>query len=424
MITEDMLTKDQHTALEVLREGRHCLLLGEGGVGKSALLELYIRERRLAGDNVICCAPTGIAALNLSGGCTIHRMLGVPPRSVYHHNMTADANKDTLACANVIVMDEVSMCRLDLFDLTMRTIIQHAPIDCQIVLVGDFHQLPPVITDKERPYIQREYPHMRDGFAFEGDMWDIIDPEIVPLDEVIRQSDEEFVHNLRLLRDGNTAALIYFNQFVGSPRNENDVLRLEPLNAKVRVHNMRRLNALTTPRHKFDAMVSGDVKSGERPAEESLVLREGCRVMALANHKDGRYANGSMGKVIGFSATDGYPLVDFGDGVGTKVEPYAWEVTVPTVEHSDGGDAVVDKSVGSFSQIPLRLAYAVTIHKAQGQTFDRALINPACFGDGQLYVALSRVRSTDGLYLTKPIQSSHLKVSNSVRDFYGSLGVR
>ena len=418
MVTREQLSDSQSKALSIMESGENVFLTGDAGTGKSTLLELFIAEQEREGKNLIACAPTGIAALNLPNGATIHRTFGLRFTPMYSPGSFTKPNS-VVETADIIIIDEISMCRLDLFDHIARTIFnvtnRHS---VQLIVVGDFYQLPPVVRDDERDALASLYPSLRNGFAFEGEMWDLFDFEYVRLDEVIRQNDIEFVTALDKARVGDASCIPYFNeQCVG--KDVKGSVRLVPTNERANIYNKSRIAKLDTDKRTFNAIISGSIAQGDKATEDELELGVGVRVMTLVNERSGDYQNGSLGTIVGFSGRDGI-VVEFDNGVKSTIFPNTWEIIKPTVvvDSVTGASKISHETIGTFTQLPVRVAYAITIHKSQGQTYDKVCVEPKCFSDGQLYVALSRCTTIDGLSLAKPIRPEDLMASDEVTSFF------
>lgn len=412
------LNEGQQKAFDVMLTGENCYISGEAGTGKSYLVNKFIKESKSKGLKVVVCAPTGIAADNI-GGVTIHRAFGYPatvlnanidPKKVkiYDEEVTVDSHRfitnGVIEDANIIIVDEISSVRLDLFELLTSQILdvnnRRAAIEdkrgpVQLIVTGDFTQTKPVVVIKkaikkdEPSKLKQIYPYYVDGYAFESKNWSKMNFKMFNLSEVIRTSDKDFSYVLRCLRFGDERALWWFNDNIHNKwdgestvicgtRKEVDTINNECLN---------KLEGKTYIFNESSKMEPGyTLTDGDRRNSEVIKLKEGARVMCLVNDKDGRYVNGSRGYV---TAVDGDKVrVAFDNRDNTVIiEPYTWQI-------KDGKDEII----GSVTQIPLVLAYAMTVHKVQGQTMDKACIKPSIYFDYAMhYVALGRVKTLEGL---------------------------
>lgn len=426
-------TEGQAAAMRALRDGRNVFLSGNAGTGKSFVLNAFIEELEEREVPYLAMAPTGIAAQNLTNGTTIHRTLQIgfgilDPTDTNRKTLT----RKVLNKAEVIIIDEVSMCRIDLFERVMNMVLAAKRVSGakQVVLVGDFFQLPPVVTDRDRDILMQWWPGNDEGYAFKSPMWKGMGFEPHVLTEVVRQSDPEFIGQLNRARIGDRDCIEYFNQRSVSDRKRapEDDLWLCATNRMASTINDERVSALEVDGAKartYVADVFGDVKPSDKPTDDSLRLIAGARVMLLANMPDDGLANGSLGTVV--ETGEDSVTVQFDDcGWAVEVEPKEWKVLKSTVRETIGKDGkpaqeLVNDVVGTFTQIPLRLAFAITIHKSQGQTFERCAVHSKVFGAGMLYVALSRCTTFDGLTVWPKIERQRLYANQSVIDFYRSL---
>lgn len=377
MADGDRFTPEQAEALSALRDGRNVFLSGNAGTGKSYVLNAFISDLKARNVDFLALAPTGIAALNLTDGSTIHRTLKIAPGVCAPDG--PKGSRKVLDAAKVIIIDEISMCRIDLFDHVMGMISQSMTRNGakQVVLVGDFFQLPPVVTERDSALLMKFYPGNLQGWCFKSRYWTGFDFEPHVLKTVVRQSDPDFIDNLNRARVGDASCLDYFNAHSKSSRAylPKDTLVLCANNRIADSINRENVDALDAPKVEFADAVT----------------------------------------------------VKF-DGVDEKVriERHRWEInkSEAVVEMDDEGrpvNRVKTAVVGTYTQIPLKLAYAITIHKSQGLTFDACCVHTKVFAEGQLYVGLSRVRSAAGLTVFPKIEPNRLIASREVVEFYDSL---
>lgn len=413
------LTLDQKKAYESLMSGKNIFLTGGAGTGKSFVLHHYIETMEKQHKNVLVCAPTGIAAINIQG-VTIHRCFQVSPEPQVVRNIKRVPQ--VVKESDIIIIDEISMCRIDLFDFVVRTVMkaeEQSFIRKQIIVVGDFFQLPPVTTTNDRKVLTELYPDYHKGYAFESTNWKDLDFCMVELKEVIRQNNPEFVYELNKARVGDISCIGYFNQHAKKQMIKDGII-LVPTNKDADRINNEKLNEISSPTKIYHSIVTGDVKSNDKPTVDKLCLKIGARVMVLINDTEMNfYQNGSFGEVIQLDKQSVTVRLDNNHCVMTfgyhewVIEDYVLTKSTEIEDHQ-----LSKKKVGSFSQIPLKLAYAITMHKSQGQTYDKVNLIPHSFDCGQLYVALSRVKSIDGLYLINKMRQENLICSQEVKEFY------
>ena len=405
---------DVYERLELTRE--HVFVTGRAGTGKSTILNHLAWN---TSKTIAVCAPTGVAALNV-GGQTIHSLLRLPTGVIADHELDQPAElKKMLAAIDTLVIDEISMVSADLMDAIDRSLRQargkrHDPFGgVQIIMFGDPFQLPPVPPrdPDERAYFHDTY---RSLWFFDANVWQQADLAAIELTEVHRQSDDRFKQILGAVRhgvvDADQAGELNAAGARPAPR---DVITLATTNATVNRINAARLAEIRGSALKAVAEVTGDFKENTYPADSVLELKPGAQVMFLRNDPDGRWVNGTIGKV---ARVKGTVWVDV-DGEEFEVEPTTWE---RFRYRYDADTKKLEKEVvAEFEQFPLRLAWAVTVHKSQGHTYDAANIDlgPRAFSAGQTYVALSRVRSLDGLYLARPLQPRDVIVDPNVVRF-------
>lgn len=424
-------TKELSRALELLEGGENLFLTGRAGTGKSTLIRQFLAS---TSRRVVVAAPTGIAALNV-GGYTIHRLLSLTATTTLEEVRSGRYRPGrfakTLASLQTLIVDEASMVRADLFDLLTAVLERFGPHPgrpwggVQLVLVGDLHQLPPVVTDREEEYFRTRYAS---PFFFSADSYRAELFPTVELTTVFRQAgDDRLTAILNALREGALLghAMAELNERTDAefqPPAGELWLTLTPTNRLATARNRQRLEQLDTPEHLSTATRTGDLSTLDEPADATLHLKVGAQVMMLTNDPADRWVNGTLGRIEhidpGAGGGELSVVVTFTDGSAAEVGPYVWEATRPTV----AGGSLRHEVVGTFTQLPLRLAWAITIHKSQGQTLDRVLVDltGGTFSAGQVYVALSRCTSMAGLVLRRPVLAKDLKSDRRITRFLAS----
>lgn len=414
------LTENQQKAYDAMVSGKNVFLTGEAGTGKSFVINAFLEANK--DKNILVTAPTGIAAINVHGS-TLHRVFGAPT----HPIITNVIKKvpDEVKAADIIIIDEISMCRVDLFDFVARNIRkaeQEENKKIQLIVIGDFFQLPPVTKKEDKELLKVIYPISKQFFAFESDYWDVFGFKTIYLKDIIRQNDVEFISELNKARVGDKSCIDFFNQYQKEEIPGGIVLC--GTNKTVLDINTEKLAEIDEKEMISTALYIGNFKETDCLADKELSLKKGARVMALVNHPKGHYQNGTLGTVV--SAENGIAIVKFDNGYFEEIEPHTWEKEEYDVvnDFDNNGDLhrrLIKHVVGSCTQLPLKLAYAITIHKSQGQTFDKVNLIPKCFNSGQLYVALSRVTTLNGFSLLEPIYPSYLKSDEKVVRFYNCI---
>lgn len=409
--------------------GRHLFLTGKAGTGKSTLIRRFMGQ---TSRNVVVVAPTGIAALNVDG-YTVHRLFGFTATTTLADVRTGTYRPGrftkTLASLDTLIIDEASMVRADLFDMLAAALQRFGPQPgtpfggVQIVLVGDLYQLPPVVTEGEAAFFTTRY---ETPYFFSADSFDRDDFPTVALSTVFRQlGDDRMAAILNEIREG---VLLGHAQEQLNARTDPDFvppadefwLTLAPTNRFVSARNRQRLELLEGDEFISRARQYGDLSLFDPPADELLRFKVGAQVMMLNNDQSGRWVNGTLGRIsdIDWESKDLTVTVDFTDGTDAEVGVFTWEATRPVIE----GGALRHDVVGTFAQLPFKLAWAITIHKSQGQTLERLIVDltGGMFSTGQLYVALSRATSMAGLVLKRPVLPKDLKTDRRIARFLHS----
>ena len=418
------LTKEQEDALNLMCSGENIFLTGEAGTGKSTIINKFLSIK--SNKNILTFAPTGIAALQISG-VTLHRGFHIPINIQDETSRKMAPVPDTILSADIIIIDEISMCRIDVFDYVSNIIFKanktrakyfnKKPI--QVIVSGDFFQLPPVVTDRDKEALRYLYPKVEEHFAFNSDNWNKFNFKNIVLKEVLRQENKEFISYLNQIRKGENKAISDINTKTNKKVFE-DGITLSGINRVAAEINAQKLEELPFEEHIYPIKIVGRVNKGDINCEEILSLKIGARVMTITNHSGGFYQNGSFGTVKDFGKN--FISVKLDNGLLVDIEKYTWEILDYTTEYDKEGNKLVKKEViGKYTQFPLKLAYAITIHKSQGQTFEKVNLIPYAWDDGQLYVALSRATNLNGIHLMQPILPKYLKTSKGVQKFYAKL---
>lgn len=412
--------------------GRSVFLTGKAGTGKTTFLK-YITETTT--KRFVVLAPTGVAAIN-AGGSTIHSFFQLPlcpylpdvKELVTEYQMPEryrSLRKERvkiIRTLDLLIIDEISMVRADLLDAVDMTLRKYRRNDkpfggVQLLMIGDAQQLSPVVKENERQYMSQVYPS---PYFFCSKALSSLPYVTIELQKVHRQKDAEFLEILNAVRENRVTpnVLRALNQRVGvDPIKHDDgtePIRLTTHNARADEVNSRKLAQLPDETHSFTAVIDGEFPETAYPADEVLELKPGAQVMFIRNDADGKYYNGKLGKVD--KIAKGVVTVTDTDGISIDVTPVEW--VNAQYELDDESGEICQNVVGTFRQIPLRIAWAITIHKSQGLTFDNVIIDAgAAFAFGQVYVALSRCRSLEGITLESPISSSGIYCDRHVSAF-------
>ena len=414
-------------ALELISAGHSNLFItGKAGTGKSTLLE-YFREN--SDDEPVILAPTGVAALNVRGQ-TIHRFfqfrIDVTPDSV-RKSRRRPRNAKLYKELTTLIIDEASMLRADLLDCVDGFLRKHGPTPqtlfggVQMVFVGDLYQLPPVVKSDECEIFETVY---ETPYFFSADALKDAEIEIVELQKIYRQKDRKFVELLNRIRnntvDGPDLALLNSRVDEGfEPPADSFYISLTTTNRTADRINEEKLGTLPGRAYTSIAALDGDFDKSHQPAATELVFKKGAHIMLLNNDSSERWVNGSLGEITRIARNeDDEPEVSVRldeSGKVVQVEPYTWELIRFTLK----GGRIATEVIGRFTQLPFRLAWAVTIHKSQGKTFDRVVIDleRGAFATGQTYVALSRCTSFEGIVLHREVRKSSIRSDWRVQKF-------
>jgi ATP-dependent DNA helicase PIF1 len=423
----ELLFQSYESPLQKLKEaGDHLFVTGKAGTGKSTLLKLYTM---LHPNDTIVLAPTGIAAINC-GGVTIHSFFGFPFRplvigdeEIKKYGKSHPKHK-LINKATTFIIDEISMVRADIMDgidysLRINTGNLHTPFGGKrVIFIGDMFQLEPVVRNDhiERAMFGEFYTS---PYFFSAKVFGNVKLEMVELTRVYRQQDPYFIGILDNIRAHEIEEEDLFNlnqqQLPADTELDPYTITLTTTNATAQLINDKQLAQLKSPEFIFYAKISGEINKNHVSADEVLRLRLGAQVVFLKNDVNKRWVNGSIGKVTFIN--DDVIKVTLEDGFEHDVVPADWENNL--YRWDEKNQRVASETIGTFKQFPIKPAWAITIHKSQGLTFDRLRIDlgKGTFAHGQLYVALSRARTLEGIKLTRPIRYNDIIVDERIVDF-------
>jgi ATP-dependent DNA helicase PIF1 len=405
------------------KTSEHIFLTGSAGVGKSTLLN-YFREN--TAKNIVVVAPTGVAALNV-GGQTIHSFFKMPIGFVTSDKIDVSRNKKMIQAIDTIVIDEISMVRADLLDgidyfMRLNGRDKKLPFGgAQVVFIGDLFQLPPVVaSDEEKQMFQSVY---NTPYFFSASVMQKIEVRLIALQKIYRQDDENFIALLNRIRTNEATVndhIIINNRYLPDfTANENDFyITLSTTNDLAQKINIERLAAIREQPKTFTGELEGNFDRRILPADEELSLKRGAQVMFIKNDQTRRWVNGTIGKVREILPHLVKVEVEReGERRVYNVERVEWSIL--KYDFDSRKKQIFSEPVGIFTQFPLKLAWAVTIHKSQGKSFDKVMIDlgRGAFAHGQLYVALSRCRTLEGIVMKSQIQPRDIQVDSRIVEF-------
>jgi ATP-dependent DNA helicase PIF1 len=406
---------------------RNIFVTGKAGTGKSTLLQYF---RKHTTKNIAILASTGVAAVHIKGQ-TIHSFFRFRPDISLEKVPKVFLNRGQrkiFEALDTIVIDEVSMVRADLLDCIELFLRIYGPDPdrpfggVQLIFFGDLYQLPPVVT----PYERESFRMMYNGpFFFHARSFPELRLSIFELTQVYRQKQQDFVELLGSVRDNtiNQQGIEWLNQRhirLSEVDDPSFYIYLTTTNRIADQVNLRKLEQLSTPEVTMAGTLTGHFKDKQLPTTQELMIKINAQVMLLNNDSEGRWINGSIGRVTDIVETSrgvDHIQVELMTGETVAVKPFTWEMF--HYKFNEDTEALEQEKVGSFKQFPIRLAWAVTIHKSQGQTFDRVVldIGSGTFAPGQVYVALSRCTTIEGLVLKQRLAKRHIIVDRQVVDF-------
>ncbi|MBK6344349.1 MAG: AAA family ATPase [Bacteroidales bacterium] len=432
----------RYAAEFVLHTNRMLYLTGKAGTGKTTFLKLL---KHISNKNMVVLAPTGVAAVN-AGGQTIHSFFNIKPsvyvpgdkrlrvrvppddpdKSMINDHFRYHRDKlEIIRGLELLVIDEISMVRCDLLDVIDRLLRvfrkrEFTPFGgVQVVLIGDTFQLPPIVNQDDWSILGQFY---KSPFFFSSRALQDQKPVYIELKKIYRQTDQDFIDLLNRIRinsldpgDLNLLNSRFLHGF--TPEQEEDYIILATHNRMVEETNEMRLREINEPLHRFEAMVDGIFPEHSYPADAMLKLKEGAQVMFLRNDRNKRFYNGKIGHVIEISEEGLFVELPEGDIISVEREEWA------NIRYSwDSKESkVIEDPVGSFVQYPLKLAWAITVHKSQGLTFEKIIADLGeAFAPGQVYVALSRCTSFPGVLLKTPLTGRAIMTDPVVLEFAGN----
>ncbi len=416
-----------------LNTNRNIFLTGKAGTGKTTLLKEILKETE---KNYIVAAPTGVAAIN-AGGITLHSLFFLPlktfipvvdsghnidlfcdPRQLVKNQKFKRAKIDILLELELLIIDEISMVRadtLDAIDHTLRRVRRNQnPFGgVQVLVIGDLFQLAPVVRSNVEHVLQQYY---KSPFFFDSRVWSNTEAITIELKKVYRQEEQEFVDMLNSIREGtkDEGIIEKLNTHYSDTPTYSNTITLTTHNKKADEINQTEINKIDQKAVNLSAKVTGRFPENAFPTSEQITLKKGAQVMFIRNHPDGLYYNGKIGIITEIKT--GHIKVKEENGHSIMVEPVDWKNLQFNLDEKSG--KIIEEEIGSFNQYPLRLAWAVTVHKSQGLSFDKVILDlEGSFASGQLYVALSRCRSLAGLTLSSKIKAQNIITNNGVLNF-------
>ena len=418
------VNEDFQRALNIMNSNARCIFItGRAGTGKSTLLTYFVQKTL---KKVVILASTGVAALRVRGQ-TIHSFFGFPPRIVTGDDIKAMRNRELYEALDTVIIDEVSMVRADLIDgidqfLRINRNERRSPFgDVQMIFFGDLFQLPPVISgDSEGQYLSFRYAS---PYFFDAHVFSQVNMDVVELKKVYRQKNHRFITILNTIREGHAdhTLLTKINERHGPPsQSEPNLVTLTTTNDRALTINNAKLAELPHNEFNFYGVQEGEYLQGQKefPADLVLRLKKDAQVLFVKNDMKKRWVNGDIGTVV----TVDYNMIEVGITRNGRVMVYpvereTWEIIRYRFDPETTN--IVAEVVGTFTQYPLKLAWAITIHKSQGGTFSNVHIDlgRGTFAHGQAYVALSRCRSLKGMTLERPFRLSDIRVDGRIAGF-------
>ena len=399
----------------------HFYITGKAGSGKSTLLAYF---RSVTKKNTAVLAPTGVAAIRVKGQ-TIHSFFGFPPKVIQTRHIKKVRQIELLQNLETLIIDEISMVRADVFDAIDYSLRVHRkkltqPFGgVQVIVFGDLFQLPPVVNMDESSLLERIYPNGQ--FFFHSNIFQDAQFKTLELQSIYRQTDDHFIYLLNAVRDGSITNSQIDNlndSLVDNFEMDEGKIILTTTNARASGINQNYLKQLSNEEFSYRAQATGQFYKELFPTDEVLKLKKGAQVIMIKNDPEKRWVNGSIGTIHDIAEKK----------IKVKINHKIYEVKKEKWDriqysYDDDQQEVLENVTGSFKQYPMRLAWAITIHKSQGQTFEKVIIDMSqgSFAPGQLYVALSRCISLEGIELLRPLKKSDVIVNKQLIGFQDRL---
>ena len=417
-----ILSEEFESIVEQLENTKdHFYITGKAGSGKSTLLAYF---RSVTQKNTAVLAPTGVAAIRVKGQ-TIHSFFGFPPKVIQTRHIKKVRQVELLQNLETLIIDEISMVRADVFDAIDYSLRVHRkkltqPFGgVQVIVFGDLFQLPPVINMDESSLLERIYPNGQ--FFFHSNIFQDAQFKTLELQSIYRQTDNHFIYLLNAVRDGSITHSQIDNlndSLVDNFEMDEGKIILTTTNARASGINQNYLKKLSSEEFSYRAQATGQFYKELFPTDEVLKLKKGAQVIMIKNDPEKRWVNGSIGTIHDIAEKK----------IKVKINHKIYEVKKEKWDriqysYDDDQQEVLENVTGSFKQYPMRLAWAITIHKSQGQTFEKVIIDMSqgSFAPGQLYVALSRCISLEGIELLRPLKKSDVIVNKQLIGFQDRL---
>ena len=417
-----VLSEEFESIVEQLENTKdHFYITGKAGSGKSTLLAYF---RSITQKNTAVLAPTGVAAIRVKGQ-TIHSFFGFPPKVIQTRHIKKVRQIELLQNLETLIIDEVSMVRADVFDAIDYSLRVHRkkltqPFGgVQVIVFGDLFQLPPVVNMDESSLLERIYPNGQ--FFFHSNIFQDAQFKTLELQSIYRQTDDHFIYLLNAVRDGSITNSQIDNlndSLVDNFEMDEGKIILTTTNARASGINQNYLKQLSSEEFSYRAQATGQFYKELFPTDEVLKLKKGAQVIMIKNDPEKRWVNGSIGTIHDIAEKK----------IKVKINHKIYEVKKEKWDriqysYDDDQQEVLENVTGSFKQYPMRLAWAITIHKSQGQTFEKVIIDMSqgSFAPGQLYVALSRCISLEGIELLRPLKKSDVIVNKQLIGFQDRL---